>query len=140
MEIQINLPLQTLVEQVEVKFGQAPERYDLFRRYLRIAGLTRSSVLRRDALERDSQITQDIQMTCLSPEAKKGDEEAEKKRLRAQKFLKIQSGFLDAQKTTAEFNLSGAVCNQLNLLFEFDYGQVERLIAKCKQIQADRIG
>ena len=57
MELQINLPSQTLVEQVEVKLSQASERYDLFRKYLRIAGLTRSSVLRREALERDSQIT-----------------------------------------------------------------------------------
>ena len=73
-------------------------------------------------------------MTYLSPEAKKGDEAAEKKRLRAQKFFKIHSGYLDTQKTTAEFNLSGAVCNQLNLLFEFDYGKVQDLIAKCKQI------
>jgi hypothetical protein len=140
MELQINLPTQTLVDQVEVKLGQAAERYELFRKYLRIAGLTRSSVLRKDALERDSQITQDIQMTYLSNEARRGDEEAERLRLRAQKFFKIQSCYLDAPKTTAEFNLGGAVCNQLNLLFEFDFAKVQELIAKCKKIQADRIG
>ena len=140
MEVQINLPLQTLVEQVEVKLSQAPERQELFRKYLRISGVTRSSVLRREALERDSQITQDIQMTCLSPEAKRGDEEAEKRRLRAQKFYKISSGYLDTQKTTAEFNLRGAVCHQLNLVFEFDMAKVRELILQCKKIQAERIG
>lgn len=34
-------------------------------------------------------------MTNLSQEAKRGNEEAEKSRLRAQKFFKISSGFLD---------------------------------------------
>ena len=68
-------------------------------------------------------------MTNLSLEAKRGNEEAENARLRAQKFFKISSGYLDNQKTTAEYNFRGAVCNQLNLLFEFDIGKVRELVA-----------
>ena len=79
-------------------------------------------------------------MTNLSLEAKRGNEETEKSRLRAQKFFKISSGYLDNSKTTAEYNLRGAICDQLNLLFEFDLGKVRELVSQCKKIQADRIG
>lgn len=60
MEIQINLPLQTMVEQVEMKLNHNQDKLELFKKYLKVSGLTRTSVLRKEAIERDSQIGPDI--------------------------------------------------------------------------------
>lgn len=69
-------------------------------------------------------------MTFLSPQAQKGEDKEEKKRLKATKFFKLRSGFLDESKKMAEFQLAGAVCQQLNMLFELD---VDRVLEDVKQ-------
>ena len=56
MELQISLPHHTLVEQVDLRFTQNKEKFELFKKYLKISGITKSSVLRKDALERDFKI------------------------------------------------------------------------------------
>lgn len=78
MELQVNLPTQTLLECIELKFN--PEHFSLFQKYLKISGLTRSSVIRPAQIDRDGSISQDIQMTMLSPQARRGDTQAENKR------------------------------------------------------------
>lgn len=60
-------------------------------------------------------------MTILSPQAKKNDTAAEKLRQRAARFFKLNTGFLDEENYVAEFQLHGAVSQQLNIIFEFDY-------------------
>lgn len=77
MEIAINLPVQTMVEQIEIKLNSNAEKFDLWSKYLKISGVTRSSLLRKEALERDAIGGQDIQMTVLSQEAMKGDADKE---------------------------------------------------------------
>ena len=52
--------------------------------------------------------------------------------MRATKFFKLRSGFLDESKRMAEFHLAGAVCQQLNILFELD---VERVLEDVKDKQ-----
>ena len=49
--------------------------------------------------------------------------------MRATKFFKLRSGFFDESKRMAEFHLAGAVCQQLNILFELD---VERVLEDVK--------
>ena len=63
----------------------------------------------------------------------------EKERRRAQKFFRLESGYFDEQKKIAEMNMCGAVCDQLNILFEFDRQKAEDLIQKCKEIQSKQI-
>lgn len=43
LEVQINLPIQTLLESVELRLDG--DKFDLFKKYLRISGLTRTSVI-----------------------------------------------------------------------------------------------
>jgi len=113
---------------------------------LRIAGVTRCSLLRKEATERGTQIGQDVHMTVLGPRAARARGGAgkapmtEKERLRAQKFFRLQSGYFDEQKKIAEMNMCGAVCDQLCILFEFDRQKAEDLIQKCKEIQSKQIG
>ena len=113
---------------------------------MRIAGVTRCSLLRKEATERGTQIGQDVHMTVLGPRAARARGGAgkapmtEKERLRAQKFFRLQSGYFDEQKKIAEMNMCGAVCDQLCILFEFDRQKAEDLIQKCKEIQSKQIG
>lgn len=80
MELQINLPVQTMIEQIELRFSPSAEKFDLWGKYLKISGVTRSSVLRREAHEKDAIAGQDIQMGTLSPEGQQGDVEGERRR------------------------------------------------------------
>jgi hypothetical protein len=57
-----------MIEQIELKFSKKQEIYS---KYLRIAGVTRYSVLRNEAIERENGIGQDIQMTVLGENVKK---------------------------------------------------------------------
>ena len=128
MEIQINLPVQTMIEQIELRFSPGAEKFELWAKYLKISGVTRSSILRREAHERDAIGGQDIQMTALSQEGQRGDVEGEKRRQRAQKYFRLQSGYLDTSKKTLELNLGGAVSHQVNLQFQFDRQKAHELI------------
>ncbi len=55
MEIQINLPYNTLVEQVDLRINQ--NKFGLFKKFLKISGITKSSLIRKEAMERDFKIT-----------------------------------------------------------------------------------
>ena len=48
----------------------------------------------------------------------------EKERLELQVFPKIQSGYFDKEKGIAEFNISGAVCSQIFILFKLDTSKI----------------
>lgn len=50
-------------------------------------------------------------MTYLSKYSQNNDVENESKRMRAQKFFNLSSGYLDEDKQIAEFNTTGSVCN-----------------------------
>jgi hypothetical protein len=43
-----------MIEQIELKLSPNSEKFDLWSKYLKISGVTRSSLLRRDVLERDT--------------------------------------------------------------------------------------
>ena len=51
-----------MIEQIELKFTK---KFELFQKHLRIAGVTRVSVLRQEALDRETEVGQDIQLTVL---------------------------------------------------------------------------
>lgn len=55
MEIQINLPYNTLVEQVDLRINQ--NKFGLFKKFLKISGITKSSLIRKESMERDFKIT-----------------------------------------------------------------------------------
>ena len=69
----------------------------------------------------------------------KNNKMTEKERYKAQKYFKLQSGYFDEQKKLVEMNMCGAICNQLNITFEFDRQKAEDLIQKCKEIQSKQI-
>jgi len=62
-EVSMNLPVNVLVQQIEMKFTNEAKRYGLLSKYLRIAGVTKRSVIRKEELERDSRAGDDIQLT-----------------------------------------------------------------------------
>ena len=80
------------------------------------------------------------QMAALSQEGQRGDVEGEQRRQRAQKYFRLQSGYLDTTKKTMELNLCGAVAHQVNFQFEFDRQKALELIETCKELQAKKIG
>ena len=63
MEISFNLPVGLLVEQVEVKFNKDENKQEMFSKYLRLLGITKRSVIRKDELSREAKMGNDIDLT-----------------------------------------------------------------------------
>ena len=88
-----------MIEQIELKFTK---KFELFQKHLRIAGVTRVSVLRQEALDRETEVGQDIQLTVLG-------ENPDRKR--AAKYFHMSGGYLDTSKRILEINTMGAVAH-----------------------------
>ena len=77
------------------------------------------SVVQKKIIDRVDRIGHDIQLTVLDPM---------KEYSQLKKYLKLDSGFFDHEKKILEMNICGGVAHQVNLVFEFDYQKVEKLV------------
>ena len=87
-EVRINLPVQMMVEQVELKLNQ--QNKDIFQKYFKLAGITRSSQTEAEQIRNEMEVSKDIQFSVLGK-----DPETEQKRKLKTKFLKMTSGYHD---------------------------------------------
>jgi hypothetical protein len=94
VEVSINLPYQMLVEQIELKMNQQAGKFELLNKYLKVSGATKSSVVNKDAINRESRIGPDIQLTLLN-------------RVPESKYFKLRSGYFDTEKKVIEMNVQG---------------------------------
>ena len=132
VELSVNLPVPTMIEQIELNFHQDEQKFALFGKYLKLAGVTKRKVVRKVGWRDDeNRISEDIQITVdgLTPEQKK-----------AAKYLKLKSGYLDREKKMLELNYLGGVCHQLNMQFDFDVEQARSFVSECKELVANLRG
>jgi hypothetical protein len=125
-EFSINLPTTVLVEQVELRLQQEDSRFKIFEKYLKVVGVT-SKTLSVDPMR----VTDDVTMTHLNL--------SKEEKLR-QRSMNFKSGYFDKGKKALELNYQGAVCHQVNILFEFDKQKATDLINECKELIAQRKG
>ena len=92
------------------------------KKYLKISGATKCSVINKDAMSRESRIGPDIQLTTVE-------------RAPGWQYFKLNSGYFDTDKKIVEMNVQG-VSSQINLQFDFDKSKADELIKKCKDIMA----
>jgi hypothetical protein len=64
----------------------------MFNKYLRISGATKGSVVNKDAINRESRIGPDIQLTSID-------------RVPESKYFKFESGYYDTDKKIIEMNV-----------------------------------
>lgn len=62
MEVCVNLPAGLLVEQVELRFHN-DKRAQIYDKYLRLVGVTRRSMIRKEVLEQENKFGEDIQIS-----------------------------------------------------------------------------
>lgn len=129
IELSVNLPVPTLIEQIELNFHQEEQKFALAGKYLKLAGVTKRQMVRKTgAREEENRIGEDIQITV------EGQTTEQKK---AAKYLKLKSGYLDREKKMLELNYLGGVCNQLNVQFDFNVEQARALIRECAALVAN---
>ena len=105
---------------------QQASKFELLKKYLKISGATKCSVINKDAMSRESRIGPDIQLTTV-------------KRAPGWQYFKLNSGYFDTDKKIIEMNVQG-VSSQINLQFDFDKSKADELIKKCKDILAKKMG
>lgn len=59
MEVCVNLPYGVMVEQVELKF-HSDQRSKVYSKYLKLLGVTKRSMVRKEELEQQNRIGDDI--------------------------------------------------------------------------------
>jgi hypothetical protein len=101
MEVCVNLPAGLLVEQVEVRFHD-DQRAKVCDKYLKLVGVTKRSMIRKEALEYERKVGDDVQITV--------DELDAGQRMKA-KYLKLRNGHYDSAKHTYELNYVGNACH-----------------------------